>query len=88
MLAYLKAFVAYLKAYVFSKCSGWQSMKYMTVSSMECVSGSVTQRQRSHQEHLITAQRLDEVNDEACKALHEVRCAQDAGLVNQVSTQE
>jgi hypothetical protein len=38
MVAYLKAFVAYLKAYVFSKFSGWQSMKSMTVSSMECVS--------------------------------------------------
>jgi hypothetical protein len=30
MLAYLKAFVAYLKAYVFSKYSDWQSMS-MTV---------------------------------------------------------
>jgi hypothetical protein len=44
MLAYLKAFVAYLKAYVFSKYSAWQSMKSMTLSPMECV----TQRQRSH----------------------------------------
>ncbi len=35
MLAYFKAFVAYLKAYVFSKYSGWQSMKSMTVSSVE-----------------------------------------------------
>jgi hypothetical protein len=41
--------------YVFSKYSGWQSMKSMTVSSMESVSGSVTQRQRSHPEHLSTA---------------------------------
>ena len=48
MFAYLKAFVAYLKAYVFSKYSDWQSMKSMPVSSMECV----TQRQRSHLEHL------------------------------------
>ena len=31
MLAYLKAFVTYLKAYVFSKYSDWQSMKSMTV---------------------------------------------------------
>jgi hypothetical protein len=54
MLAYLKAFVAYLKAYVFSKYSGWQSMKSMTVLYTECVSGSVTQRQRSHSEHLST----------------------------------
>jgi hypothetical protein len=51
MLAYLKAFVAYLKAYVFSKYSDWQSMKSMTVSSMECV----TQLQRSHLEHSGTA---------------------------------
>ena len=29
--AHLKAFVAYLKAYVFSKYSDWQSMKSMTV---------------------------------------------------------
>ncbi len=50
-LAYLKAFIAYLKAYVFSKYSGWQSMKSMTVLYMECVSGSVTQHQRSHPEH-------------------------------------
>ena len=42
MLAYLKAFVAYLKAYVFSKYSVWQSIRSMTVSYMECVSGSVT----------------------------------------------
>ena len=48
MLAYLEAFVAYLKAYGFSQYSDWQSMKSMTVSSMECV----TQRQRSHLEHL------------------------------------
>jgi hypothetical protein len=48
MLAYLKAFVTYLKAYVFSKYSGWQSMKSMTVSYMDCVNGSVVQRQRSH----------------------------------------
>ena len=47
MLANLKAFVAY----VFSKYSDWQSMKSMTVSSMECV----TQRQSSHLEHLGTA---------------------------------
>jgi hypothetical protein len=33
-------------------------------------------------------EKLDEVDDEACKALHEVRCAQDAGLVHQISTQE
>jgi hypothetical protein len=54
MLAYLKAFVTYLKAFVFSKygdATDWQSMKSMTVSSMECV----TQRQRSHLEHLGTA---------------------------------
>jgi hypothetical protein len=39
MVAYLKAFVAYLKAYVFSKFRDWQSMKsMMTVSSMEYVS--------------------------------------------------
>ena len=38
MVAYLEAFVASLKAYVFSKFSDWQSMKSMTVSSMECVS--------------------------------------------------
>jgi hypothetical protein len=31
-------------------------------------------------------EKLDEVDDEACKALLEVRCAQDAGLVHQVST--
>jgi hypothetical protein len=36
MVAYLEAFVASLKAYVFSKFSDWQSMKSMTVSSMEC----------------------------------------------------
>jgi hypothetical protein len=37
MVAYLKAFIAYLKAYVFAKFSDWQteSMKSMTVSSME-----------------------------------------------------
>jgi hypothetical protein len=40
--------LAYLKAYVFSKYNDWQSMKHMTVSSMECVK----QRQRSHPEHL------------------------------------
>jgi hypothetical protein len=33
-----------------------------------------------------TMEKLDEVDDETCKALHEVRCAQDAGLVHQVST--
>jgi hypothetical protein len=38
MAAYFKVFVAYLKAYVFSKFSDWQSMKSMAVSSMECVS--------------------------------------------------
>ena len=31
-------------------------------------------------------EKLDEVDDEACKALHEVRSAQDAGRVHQVST--
>ena len=31
-------------------------------------------------------EKLDEVDDETCKALHEVRCAQDAGLIYQVST--
>jgi hypothetical protein len=42
MVAYLKAFVAYLKVYVFSKFSDWQSsMKSMTVSSMECVSALI-----------------------------------------------
>jgi hypothetical protein len=41
MVAYLKAFVAYLKAYKFLKFSDWQSMKSMTVSSMECV-GALT----------------------------------------------
>jgi hypothetical protein len=51
MLAYLKTFIAYLKAYVFSKYSNRKSMKYMTVSSMECV----TQRESSHPEHLGTA---------------------------------
>jgi nicotinic acid mononucleotide adenylyltransferase len=50
-VAYLKAFVAYVKAYVSSTYSSWQSMKSMTVSSMECV----MQRQRSHPEHLGTA---------------------------------
>jgi hypothetical protein len=29
-------------------------------------------------------EKLDEVHDEACKALHEVCCMQDAGLVHQV----
>jgi hypothetical protein len=38
MVVYLKAFITYLKAYVFPKFSDWQSMKSMTVSSMECVS--------------------------------------------------
>ena len=50
MLAYLKAFVTYLKAYVFSKYSDWQSMKTMTILSMECVN----QHQHSHLEHLGT----------------------------------
>ncbi len=50
MLAYVQAFVAYLKDYVFSKYSDWQ----MTVSSMECV----TQRQLSHLEHLGTKLRI------------------------------
>jgi hypothetical protein len=50
MLAYLKAFVAYLKAYVFSKYSDLQSMKSMTVLSMECIK----QRRHSHLEHLGT----------------------------------
>jgi hypothetical protein len=38
VVAYLQAFIAYLKAYMFSKYSDWQNMKSMTVSSMECVS--------------------------------------------------
>jgi hypothetical protein len=40
MVAYLKAFIAYLKAYVLSEFSDWQSMKStgMTVLSMECIS--------------------------------------------------
>ena len=42
---------AYLKAYVFSKSSDWQSMKSMTAPSMKCV----TQRQRSHPERPGTA---------------------------------
>jgi hypothetical protein len=29
-------------------------------------------------------EKLNEVDDEACKALHEVRCTQDAGLVYQL----
>jgi hypothetical protein len=31
-------------------------------------------------------EKLDEVDDETCKAQHEVRCAKDASLVHQVST--
>ena len=33
-------------------------------------------------------EKLDEVNNKVCKALQEVRCAQDARLEHQVSTQE
>jgi hypothetical protein len=68
MLAYLKAFVTYLKAYVSSKYSDWQSMKSMTVSSMECV----TQRRRSHLEHLGTAWDLQLVHcfAQVCQRFH------------------
>jgi hypothetical protein len=73
---------------VFSKYSGWQSTKSlsMTLSSMECVSGSVTQRQRSHPEHLLEHRWMMKSTTKPARPC--VRCAQDIGLVHQVSTQE